>query len=263
MRTPGSISRPVFLQRMAAGAALLIATSVTSGCSFNWDSGGINDIFFGGRKATDIVKAGEAPPEPNGPMDPKTSTEPDGSASLRKVAILPVAYVDASSSVPCDLCPPGLEMNPTGLSASRLATGFIYEAVVHHPRFLFPTPEVVDRAIAGTASHGMRETAAALAKAGRADWVIVAALQELRPRVGDDQHPEQSAGVKMYAALVEARSGDVIWSDTFDEDEPSRNFVYRIYDKVMNDRPVRYHTAEGYSEVAVDDLIGTLVKKIR
>lgn len=262
MRNPGFLPRPGSLQRVAAGAALLIATSVTSGCSFNWDSSGISDIFLGGRKASDIVKSSEVPEEPNGPSDAKASAAAT-STTLRRVAILPVAYADATSTQPCDLCPPGLEMKPTSMQAARLATGFTYEAVAHHPRFLFPTPEIVDRAMASAPTHGMRETATALAQAGRADWVIVSALQELRPRVGDDRHPEQTAGVKMYVALVEARTGDVLWSDTFDENEPMRNFVYRFYDKLMNDKPVRYHTAEGFIEVAVDDLIGTLVKKIR
>jgi hypothetical protein len=270
MRNPASALRVGSLRRFGLGAALLLAASAMSGCSFSWDSSGIGDIFLGGRKAADIVADGQPPPEPGSEAEARAAAEAQAAAeaeesgsSLRKVAILPVAYTDGATAQPCDLCPTGLAMRPTGRLQARLATGFIYEAIARHPRFLFPTPEVVDRAMAGTATSSMRETAKALAASGLADWVVVAALLELRPRVGSDEAPEQTAGVVLYASLVDARTGNVVWSDTFDRNEPSRGFVYGTYDKVMNDRPVRYKTADAYVEDAVDELIDDLVDEIR
>lgn len=262
MRNPVCAPRVVLSKGLALAAALA-AASVMAGCSFSWDSTGMSDIFVGGRKATDIVADGQPPPEPGSPDEAKPPlSDEEATSSLRRLAILPVAYVDAASALPCDLCPGGLEAKPTGALAARLTTGFIYEAVARHPRFLFPTPEVVDKAMAATASHGMRETAAALARDGRADWVVAATLLELRPRVGNDETPEQTAGVKLFVALVDARSGNVLWSETFDRDEPTRGFIYGTYDKVMNDRPVRYKTAEAYAEDAVDELVEDLVDEL-
>lgn len=263
MRNPDSSPRVVSLRRLAAGAALLLTASVTSGCSFSWDSSGISDIFLGNRKAADIVKGPETPPQPGAAEGEKAATpEEDPTTSLKRIAILPVAYTDGTTAMPCDLCPPDLAMQPTGRMQARLATGFTYEAIARHPRFLFPTPDFVDRTMAGTASKGMRETAAALAKAGRADWVVVEALLELRPRVGDDVSPETTAGVRLYAALVDARTGNILWSETFDENQPTRNFVLKFYDKIGNDKPLRYKTAEAYTEDAVDDLIEDLVDEL-
>jgi hypothetical protein len=262
MRTPDSAPRVVPPQRLASGAALLLAAMVASGCSFSWDSSGISDIFLGNRKASDIVKGPEEPPKPDAPAGAPAAPEEDSSTSLRRIAILPVAYTDGATAIACDLCPPDLAWKPTGPLQARLATGFIYEAISRHPRFLFPTPDVVDRTMAGTASQGMRETAAALAKAGLADWVVATALVEQRQRLGDDESPERTAGVTMYAALVDARTGNVVWSDTFDQDQSHRNFLYNAYDLFMNDRPVRYQTADAYTEVAVDELIEDLVDEL-
>lgn len=262
MRTPDSIPRVVCPPRFATGATLLLAALLASGCSFSWDSSGISDIFLGNRKASDIVTGPQVPPEPGAQAGAPVAPEEDPSTSLRRIAILPVAYTDGATAIPCDLCPPDLALKPTGPLQARLATGFIYEAIARHPRFLFPTPDVVDRTMAGTASNGMRETAAALAKAGLADWVVVSALVEQRPRLGDDEAPDQTAGVTMYAALVDTRTGNVEWSDTFDRNESHRNFLYNAYDRIVNDRPVLYRTAEAYTEVAVDELIEDLVDEL-
>lgn len=252
--------------------ALLVVTGLltallASGCSFNWGEGGISDVLFGGRKAGDIVKEGEQPNElhasqnaPN-PNQPPAEEQVEGS-SLRKIAILPVAWTDGTNGQPCDLCPASVVMKPTDLLSSRLATGFIYEQVATHPRFLFPPHSVIEKTMEQAPDRSMKAAAAALAASNRADYVIVAALVELRQRVGDDDKPEQPAGVEMYAALIDTHTFATLWSDTFNENESSRGMVLGTYDKVMNDKPIRWHTAQEFSEHAVDTLIEDLVDEL-
>jgi hypothetical protein len=259
--------RRVTDRRTAAATALLLAASLMSGCSFSWDSSGIKDVLLGGKKPADIVKPEEKP---------KSSTDADavgagkvqdetfgGESSLRKIAILPVAYSDGTTAgQPCDLCPPSIAMKTTSRLAARLATGFIYEAIARHPRFLFPTAETVEKTMQASPGRSMRQAALNLANAGRADLVVVAALVELRPRIGPDDGPTQPAGVTLYASLVNGRTGEVVWSDTFDHDQSGRNFILSAYDKVANDKPLRWSTAEGYSEHAVDELVEDLVDEV-
>lgn len=277
LRRTDSPERPARWKTSARIAAALLAAAAMSGCSFSWDSSGIRDVLLGGRKPSEIAPAAE-------PVDTNAATNADAAArseaeakataeaeaaaasdderTLTKVAILPVAYVDAAGSIPCDLCPPSVQMKSATAHAARLTTGFIYEAIARHPRILFPPPAAVDRAMAATPSHGMRETAAALAAAGNADVVVAAALIELRPRVGPDDAPETPAGVTLYVSLVDARTGEVRWSDTFDQNESGRNVLLRTWDKVAADRPIRYSTAEGYCEYAADELIEDLVDEL-
>jgi hypothetical protein len=242
--------------------AVLLATTLASGCSFTWGEGGIGDVLFGGREADEIVAQNDPNKDQARPA-PSTSTavEVEGS-SLRKVAILPIAWTDGTSGQPCDLCPPSVALKPTDAVSARLATGFIYEAVARHPRFLFPPHAAVEKTVEATPGRSMRQAMATLSSGGRSDYVIVAALIELRQRVGDNQDPETPAGATMYAALIDARSGETLWSDTFDDNESSRGMVLGAYDKVMNDRPVRWSTAQEYCEYAIDSLIEDLVEEL-
>ncbi|MFN2425992.1 MAG: hypothetical protein ABR587_06055 [Candidatus Binatia bacterium] len=254
--------RPTFLR----GAAVMLSVSVLSGCSFSWGSGGISDVLFGGRQAEDIVQ-GEEPAkgsaEEKAAAAAKAEEELLGEESnLRRLAILPVAYSDGTAGQPCDLCPPSVAMKPTSALAARLATGFTYEAIARHPRFLFPAPDAVERAVAATPNRSLRQAALQLAADGRAELVAVLALVELRPRIGPDDAPSQPAGATVYAALVNAKSGETLWSDTFDRNESGRGFILKTYDKVANDQPIRYRTAEGYMEHAVDELIEDLVDEV-
>ena len=256
-----SVARP----RLAQAEGRLTAASLTSGCSFSWDSSGVKDVLFGGKAAADIVPGTQEAP-------PKSATNADAAEAakakkkeetgLRRIAILPVAYADASGGQPCDLCPPSVQMKPTSALSARLVTGFIYEAIARHPRLLFPSPDAVEKAMAASPGRSMRQTAAQLAAAGRADAVVVAALVELRPRVGPDDAPTQPAGVALYTAIMDARTDAVRWSDTFDRDESGRGIFRGVYDKVMNDRPIRWNSAESYSEHAVDELIEDLVDEL-
>ncbi len=242
--------------------AVLLAATLSSGCSFTWGEGGIGDVLFGGRKADEIV--GQNDPNKNqskpGASAP-VSEEVEGS-SLRKVAILPVAWTDGTNGQACDLCPASVAMKPTDAVSARLLTGFVYEAVARHPRFLFPPHSAVEKSLEQAPGRSMRQAMAQLAANGRADYVIVAALVELRQRVGDNENPETPAGVAMYAALVEAKTGETLWSDTFDENESSRGIFLGTYDKVMNDRPIRWSTAQEFSEYAADELIEDLVDEL-
>ncbi|MFN2376659.1 MAG: hypothetical protein ABR538_08985 [Candidatus Binatia bacterium] len=251
----------------------MLAASLLSGCSVTWGEGGITDVLFGGKPAAEIApQPGDQPPataaeaaaasEQGAPPPALKQEEEDGERSLRKIAVLPVAYSDAAGGQPCDLCPGSLVMKPTTKVQARLLTGFIYEAVSRHPRILFPTPESVDLAVQAAPGRSFRQAMASLAAAGRADYVIAIALLELRPRVGPDDAPEQPAGAAIYASLLHARSGEVLWSDTFDENESSRGIFLGAYDKVMNDKPVRWRSAEEFSEYGADELIEDLVDEL-
>lgn len=250
--------------------AAMLAATFTAGCSMNWDSSGIHDVLFGGKKPADI---GVAAPDSGTNADaamggtqaapPAESTIDEAQSMLRRIAVLPVAYVDAAGEgQPCDLCPADLKMKPTSRLPARLITGFLYEKIARHPRLLFPTPETVDKFMAASPTHSLRQLAASLAAAGKADYAVVGALQDLRQRVGPDDDPTTPAGVTLYAALIEAKTGKILWSDTFDKEESGRGIFYGAYDKLMNDKPVRWSTAEGFSEQAADKLMDELVGEV-
>ena len=250
----------VFGLRLAGAPLAVLAIAVVlatqSACSFTWGEGGIGDVSVAGRDAKNLG------PQSGDDEDVVTAEDSDDERTLRKVAILPVAYADETGVFACDLCPSDLQMKPTSRLAARLTTGFTYEAIARHPRLLFPPHEVVEKAVASSPGRSLRAAAAALAAAGKADVVVASALLDLRPRVGPDDGPERAAGVTLYASLVNARDGTVLWSDTFDRDEGGRNMVMRTYDKVMNDEPVRWSSAEDWAEHAVDELVEDLVGEL-
>lgn len=241
--------------------AIAFGLALLSGCSFSWDESGIEDVLVGGRKPSDLAPA-PVPVDPAEAAAAAQKAEEEAERKLRRVAVFPVAYVDAAGAMPCDLCPESFPMQPTSAATARLATGFLYEAVARHPRLLFPTPASVDAALAASPNRSLKATASALAAAGKAEYVVVTALGELRPRIGPDDKPERPAGVRLYMALVAARSGEVVWSEVFDQEETPRNFILRTYDRVANDVPVRYRTAEGFTEAAIDELVEELVDEI-
>lgn len=257
--TKRSRTAPVF--RVAPLVAAMLLVTGAAGCSFNWGEGGISDVLFGGRPADEIVPAATNA-DAGEVAAPEEKPAEDTSSTLRRIAILPVAWTDGTSGQPCDLCPETVTMKPTDELSARLATGFIYEAIARHPRFLFPPHDVVERTVAAQPNLSLRAAAQQLNASGRADYVVVAALQELRQRVGPNDDPEQAAGVAMYAALVDAKTGAILWSDSFDRDEGGRGIFKGTYDKVMNDRPVRWSTAREFSEHAVDKLIDDLVDEL-
>ena len=177
---------------------------------------------------------------------------------LRKIAILPVAYVGEGGGYACDLCPESVKMQQTSAQAARLTTAFFYENVARHPRLLTARYETV----AAAASKGMRAGATELAARGQADAVLIAALVALRPRVGNDHNPEHPAGAALFASLVDARSGAVLWSGTFDEDEQAPSSFKRMYRKFVGDVQPKWHTAEGFTEIGVKQLVESMVDKV-
>lgn len=241
--TPFTIAMPATLL-----AVMLAVMSGVSGCSFSFgDDEGPSDITIAGRSPGQLVGGAE------GVEGAKSASDDD--RGLRKIAILPVAFRDAAGGYACDLCGDSVQMQETSAAAARLATGFLYEAVARHPRILFPNHQAVEK----VSTRGMRQAAADLAAAGTADAVIVAALVELRPRVGPDDSPEKPAGVTMFLSLVDARSGTVHWSKTFDREEAPPNWFRLLLHKIWGDTPRRWSTAEGYTEHAADELVEDLI----
>lgn len=273
-------------KRAVALAATVVLVAGVAGCSvFRWgaekpidDAGNPSPTAEGGAVAQAGVAAGSggasgeaasagAPSEPAAAATTTAEAKAAAtaasdaelhSAGLRKIAIFPVAYADAGGGYGCDLCPESVKMEPTSAAAARLTTAFFYENVARHPRFLTVRYETAVAA----ASKGMRAAAADLSARGQADAVLIAALVALRPRVGDDEAPEQPAGAALFASLVDARSGEVLWSGTFDRDEKARNRFGRFYDKVVGGVPRKWHSAEGFTEVGVKDLVEDMVDEV-
>lgn len=245
---------------VAVAVAGLLA-GVVSGCSFSWDDAGIEDVRVAGRTPADLAPA-PVPADPGEAAEAAKKAEEEAERKLRRVAVFPVAYADAAGSLPCDLCPESFAMQPTSAATARLATGFLYEAITAHPRLLFPPFKAVEAALAASPNRSMKAAASALAAAGKAEYVVVAALGELRPRVGPDDKPERPAGVRLWMGLLQARTGEVVWQESFDEDETQRNFLFRTYDRIANDVPVRYHTVEGFTETAIDELVVDMVDEL-
>ena len=242
----------LFLQPLRRPAAAALLAMTLAGCSFSWGEKGASDISIAGRSPASLVEGATAA-EPGATMTPEQAKAEE--KGLRRIAILPVAWSDATGGSPCDLCAPDVAMKESDALTARLATGFLYEAVARHPRILFPPHQAVENA----SGRGMRQAAAILAGQGQADAVIVAAILELRPRVGSDDAPEKPAGAAVYMALVDSRSGAVLWSKTYDRDEPTRSWYRQALDRLWGDRPQRWHTAQSFTEVAIDELVEDLV----
>ncbi len=267
-------------QTSVAQAALLVLITGLAGCSlFRGTAKPGDDAAIpssaqkkAGDAKADVVSAADAgatanaaSSEPVAVAKAKTDAEATAASDaeraktgLRKIAILPVAYSAGGAGYTCELCPASVTMQPTGAEAARLVSAFFYENMARHPRFLTVRYETV----AAVASKGMRAAAADLASRGKADAVLVAALVALRARVGDDETPERPAGAVLFASLVDARSGAVLWSGTFDEDDKPKGRLHRLYDRIVGGVPRKWSSAEGFTEVGVKQLVEDMVDEI-
>ncbi len=177
---------------------------------------------------------------------------------LRRIAILPAAYVDLTGGSSCDLCPADLEMGVTSGDAADLLTAFFYEALDSYPRY-----KIIDYdRVRAVAAAGHRGAAQSLLAGENVDAVVVMALLDLRRREGGDENPTTPAGATIYAALVDASTFDVLWQGTFDKNEKaSGRLVSRYYAIVRGDRQI-WKTADEFMAVGAGDLVKSMVKRI-
>lgn len=152
--------------------------------------------------------------------------------AVKTIAVLPFGFRAEGGGFACTLCPDAVELEKTSRSDAELATAFFYEALTRHPRF-----EVVPFERVGFLGTETMEAAAGRLRAeDGVDAVVVGALIELRPRVGDPRQPQARAAAALYAALVDPRSGERLWARRYyDEDKPPSGVVKQLRRLVTGD----------------------------
>jgi hypothetical protein len=181
------------------------------------------------------------------------------SGQIRKIAILPFAYRDAQHIAPCSLCPDKLVMAPTSRDDALLVTAFFHEAMTTYPRFSTVPFDTVAR----FATEDMDETAERLWAVEGVDAVLVGALLELRPRVGDPRDPEFSAGAAVYAALVEASTKRVLWVGYRDANQTSPPLSPKRVGEIISGEPITWHSEMGQAQAWAVALVREMTRKVR
>ena len=178
---------------------------------------------------------------------------------ITNVAVLPFAYRDDAGVHPCDLCPDTLVMDVTSADDAELVTAFFYEALTRHPRVrVLP----FERVSAGRGAT-MRETLDALAEGEQVDAVVVGALLELRPRIGDPRSPEQRGGAAIYAALLDLPSGRPIWKRVFDHSPRRPGTAIRQYQALVLGEEAKSLTAHEVAELGAARMAQSLARTVR
>ena len=190
------------------------------------------------------------------PENPFVSPEVPG--VIKKVAVLPFAYRDANGIRPCALCPNAVIMAPTSEDDAMLVTAFFYEALTRHPRFEVVPSDVVERFSGDT----MQQTMERLEVMENVDAVLVGALLELRPRVGDPQDPAEAGGAAVYAALVDARSGRQLWNLVFDRTQKPANVAQKGYEVVVGGGNPHWLPAQGIAQEAAMEMMSNMARSV-
>ena len=191
------------------------------------------------------------------PENPFVSPEVPG--DIKRIAVLPFAYRDESGIRPCTLCPNPLVMAQTSEDDALLVTAFFYEALTRHPRFEVVPYETVDRFAGDT----MSQTLERLQVMESVDAVLVGALLELRPRVGDPQNPEEAGGAAVYAALIDANSGRSLWNRVFDRTQRAQNAAEKGYDVIVGGGNLHWLGAQGIAQEAALEMMGNMARTVR
>lgn len=191
------------------------------------------------------------------PENPFISPEVPG--EIQKIAVLPFAFRDESGIRPCTLCPNPVVMAPTSADDATLVTGFFYEALTRHPRFEVLPYDIVDRFGGDT----MQQTMERLQVMEDIDAVLIGALLELRPRVGDPQNPEEAGGAAVYAALVDARSGRALWNRVFDRTQRGQNAAERSYDVIVGGGNLHWLGSQGIAQEAALEMMSHMARTVR
>jgi hypothetical protein len=184
---------------------------------------------------------------------------PEVPSDIQKIAVLPFAFRDEVGIHPCTLCPNAVIMAPTSADDATLVTGFFYEALTRHPRFEVVPFDIVDRFIGDT----MQQTVDRLQVMEDIDAVLVGALLELRPRIGDPQDPAEAGGAAVYAALLDARSGKQLWNLVFDRTQPPANAAEKGYEVVVGGGNLHWLSAQGIAQEAALEMMSNMARSVR
>jgi len=182
----------------------------------------------------------------------------DDSGPTRRVAVLPFAYRDAAATKTCDLCPDRVVMDLTSQDDALLATAFVYEGLARYPRIQVVPFERVRDAEGAT----MRETVTNLAAREELDAVIVGALLELRPRLGDPRAPTQRGGAALYVAVLDLPSGSPFWKRVYDRSPAPPGRILRGYHKVVGEEDHSF-TANEAMQGGIERMVPSLVQALR
>lgn len=190
------------------------------------------------------------------PDNPFLSPEVPG--RIRRIAVLPFAYRDELGAVPCTMCPNPVILAPTSEDDALLVTAFFYEALTRHPRF-----EVVpSQTVARFMGESMEETTDRLEVMQSIDAVLVGALLELRPRLGNPQKPEDPGGAAVYVALIDARTRRQLWNRVFDRTQRPEGAAKRAYDAVLGNDLPHWLSARGIAQEGALELMKNMARNV-
>jgi hypothetical protein len=184
---------------------------------------------------------------------------PEVPSATRTIAVLPFAYRDELGSVDCSMCPNRVVMAPTSENDALLVTAFFYEALTRHPRFVVVPPETVARFMADT----MEETTERLEVMANIDAVLIGALLELRPRLGDPQSPSDPGGAAIYVALIDVRTKQQLWNRVFDRTQRPEGAAARTIDTIVGNEDPYWLSAQGIAQDAALELMKTMARSVR
>ncbi len=177
---------------------------------------------------------------------------------VRRIAVLPFAYRDASGAHPCDMCPDKLVMDTTSQEDALLVTAFFYEALLGHPRIQLIPFDTVQAAEGDTMGAKVQH----LSDTEKIDGVLVGGLLEMRQRLGDPRAPSQRAGASIYAALLNLPSGHAVWKRLYDQSPGRANKAMRQYERLVNGEEDKTLTAEEVAHEGVERMVHSLVSSI-
>jgi hypothetical protein len=151
-------------------------------------------------------------------------------------------------------------MAPTSEADAQLATAFFYEQIARYPRFTIVPEQTTERYYADT----MDETITRLTEAERVDTVVVGALLEIRPRIGDPRRPERLGGASVYAAALDVGTGDASWVELFDGTDQPPTRVWLEAERLVGRKDHdRYPTEYEVLEYGVRQLVASLEGSVR
>lgn len=178
--------------------------------------------------------------------------------AVRRIAVLPFAFRGSERKRLCTLCPAAVVMARTSETDAQLVAAFFYEALTRHPRFDVVPFELVER----FAGQSMEESLAGLRALQSVDAVVVGALLELRPRIGDPLEPRARAGAAIYAALIDADSGAPLWSRVYDADQALAGRASRRLKTLLSAGPAPTQTALEVALAAADEMVANMARVV-
>ena len=177
---------------------------------------------------------------------------------VRRVAVLPFAYRGQSDALECTLCPEAVNMRTTSARDAGLVTAFFYEALTRYPGFDVVPYDAVKR----FESRGTADAVAHLTTSENVDGILVGAVLDLRPRLGDPRNPHSRAGAALYAALIDPDTGQAFWSTVYDETQQEPGRLRAGFRSLVSGDETRWLTAQGVAQQGAIAMIKDLAKNV-